>query len=67
MYSANTPVTPHGFGARSARAYSGLYGCVAAAPPTASAASRLLILASTRFDQSPWMQISDVPTGPRNA
>ena len=36
-------------------------GSSASAP--IAAASRPLIFASTRFDQSPWMQTSDVPAG----
>src|SRR5262245_10599279 len=65
VYSANSAVTPHGFGVPSARAYSGLYGLRESTP--IAVASRPLIFASTTFDQSPWMQIKDVPAGFRNA
>jgi hypothetical protein len=40
---------------------------VASTLPTASEARRLLILASTRFDQSPWMQTSVVRVVPAGA
>src|SRR5262249_25257215 len=65
VYSANSAVPPHGFGVPRARAYSGLNGLLESTP--IAVASRPLILASTTFDQSPWMQIKDVPAGFRNA
>ena len=45
-----------------ARAYRGLYA-LSAAPPDTRDPSRPLILASTTFDQCPWMQIREVPAG----
>ena len=51
VYSENSAVTPHGLGVPTARAYRGLYGLFASAP--IADASRPLIFASTRFDQSP--------------
>src|SRR5262245_5326303 len=62
VYSVKSAVMPHGLGVRAARAYSGLYR-VTGADPSASAAMLLLIFASARFDQSPWMQTSEVPAG----
>ena len=53
-------------GEESARAYRGVY-LVSACPRMASVARCPLMRASTTFDHSPWIQISDVPGGLANA
>src|SRR5262245_4782438 len=62
VYSLSNAVTPHGLGACTARTYKGVYG-LSARSPIDAAASCPLILASTTFDHSPWMQMRDVPAG----